>query len=85
MEHPIRTWCRRQSPPVPIGEFARKIGISRIHLGRLMRADGNFKMSTFEACERETRGQLTALELIAHFQKQQALKRATDGALTGAG
>jgi hypothetical protein len=76
MEHPIRTWCARQSPPVRIGDFAKRLGISRIHLGRLMRAEGNFKLSTFEEVERATGGDLQALSLIAHFHKQRELAQA---------
>lgn len=74
MQHPIRQWCARQDPPVKIADFAKRVGISRIHLGRLMRADGNFTLNTFNACERASRGDLKALELIAHFQKQRELR-----------
>lgn len=76
MQHPIRQWCSTQQPPVLIGEFAKRVGVSRIHLGRLMRADGNFNMKIFDACERVTNGDLKALQLIAHFQKQRELKAA---------
>lgn len=78
MEHPIRTWCARQSPPVRIGDFARRIGITRTHLGRLMRAEGNFKLSMFEAVEGATGGDLQALDLIAHFHKQRDLAKARE-------
>jgi hypothetical protein len=76
MQHPIRQWCYSQNPPVRIGEFAKRVGVSRIHLGRLMRADGNFGMNIFDACERASNGELKALQLIAHFQKQRELRGA---------
>ena len=76
MQHPIRQWCARQNPPVKIGDFAKKVGISRIHLGRLMRAQGNFTLDLFDSCERATNRDLKALELIAHFQKQLELRGA---------
>ena len=44
-----------------IGDFAAKVGISRIHLGRLMRAEGIFKTSLFEKIETVTGGDLRAL------------------------
>jgi DNA-binding transcriptional regulator YdaS (Cro superfamily) len=59
-----------------VSEFAARIGISRIHLGRLMRAQGNFSTDIFEAIERETAGELTAIELFAHYSEQRAASRA---------
>ena len=76
MQHPIRAWCSLQSPPILIGDFAKRVGISRIHLGRLMRAQGNFTLDTFDAIARASNGELKALELIAHFQKQRELRDA---------
>lgn len=71
--HPIRDWCSRQTPRVRLGAFAKKLGISRIHLARLMRGDGNFKLSLFDEIERVTGGELNALTLIADFQKRRDL------------
>lgn len=76
MEHPIRAWCLRQDPPVTLGAFARRLDISRIHLGRLMRGDGNFKLDLFQRIEAVTGGELKSLEMIAHFQTQQELRSA---------
>lgn len=78
MEHPIRTWLASRDPlPMKVGDFAEKLGISRIHLGRLMRADGNFNTSLFAKIEDVTSGDLKAVDLFAHYQRQQA-ERAKD-------
>jgi len=74
--HPIRDWCSRQTPRIRLGAFAKRLGMSRIHLARLMRGDGNFKLSTFNAIEAETGGELKALVLIADFNARQDLRAA---------
>lgn len=76
MEHPIRAWCARQEPAVTLSAFARRLEISRIHLGRLMRGDGNFKLDLFQRIENVTGGELKSLDLIAFFQTQQELRSA---------
>jgi hypothetical protein len=61
----------RKPYPMKVSDFAEKLGISRIHLGRLMRADGNFNSSLFTKIEEITAGDLKAVDLFAHYQQQQ--------------
>ena len=86
MEHPIRVWLAATNPAITVTELADRIGISRIHLGRLMRAQGNFNTEIFEKLEKATAGGLKAVDLFAYYQTQRTKKpRRSPSAMAEAG
>lgn len=74
MKHPVDNWLTIND--VRKADLAARVGISPVHLNRLLRADPSTSYTTdlFERLSDAMNGDLTAEELFAEFQRRRRLQ-----------
>lgn len=70
MKHPLTEWLEQKREPLEA--FARRVGVSRMHLWRLIKGRGNFTTDLLNSISDATGGEVTVGQLAA------TLKAASD-------
>ncbi len=71
--HPVDAYIAQRKtlePGFTKQKFCEEIGFGATQLWRLVTGDENVGISIFEAIERATGGELSAVDLFAHYQSQ---------------